>query len=60
MAVAKATAAQLEELKRQSNIIAKDMYQLLTQPQDKVSRGPAINAKITALQAAAAAVVAAA
>lgn len=60
MAVAKATAVQLEELKRQSNIIAKDMYQLLTQPQDKVSRGPAIDTKLTALQAAITAVVSAA
>lgn len=59
MAVANATAAQLEELKRQSNIIAKDMYQLLTQPQDKVSRGPEIDAKFTALSAAIAAVTAA-
>lgn len=59
MAVAKATAAQRQEFLRQLNILGKDMYQALTQPQDLAYRGPQIDAKIAALEAAIAAVKAA-
>lgn len=60
MAIAKATQAQRAELQRQLNIHAKDIYQIITQPQDIVYRGPEYDAKIAALSAAIAAVVAAA
>lgn len=60
MAVAKATQAQQQEFLRQLNILGKDMYQAITQPQDIAYRGPEIDAKIAALEAAIAAVKAAA
>lgn len=60
MAVAKATQAQRQEFLRQLNILGKDMYQATTQPQDTAYRGPEIDAKIAALEAAIAAVKAAA
>lgn len=60
MAVAKATQAQQQEFLRQLNILGKDMYQAITQPQDIAYRGPEIDAKIAALEAAMAAVKAAA
>lgn len=60
MAVAKATQAQRQEFLRQLNILGKDMYQAITQPQDIAYRGPEIDAKIAALEAAITAVKAAA
>lgn len=60
MAIAAATAAQQIELQRQLNILAKDIYQILTQPADVVGTGPVFDAKIPALEAAIAAVKAAA
>lgn len=60
MAVAKATQAQQQEFLRQLNILGKDMYQAITQPQDIAYRGPEIDAKIAALEAAITAVKAAA
>ena len=60
MAVAKATQAQLQELLRTTNIVGKDVYQVLTQPLDKAQVGPSIDTLITALEAAVAAVKAAA
>lgn len=60
MAVAKATAVQLEELKRQSTIVSKQVYALLTQPLDKTGKGPELDTALTALTAAITAVVAAA
>lgn len=59
MAVAKATAAQRQELLRQLNILGKDIYVILTQPQDVQQTGAAFDAKIPALEAAIAAVKAA-
>lgn len=56
MAIAAATLAQKTELQRQLNILAKDIYQILTQPLDAVSVGPTFDAKIPALEAAIAAV----
>lgn len=60
MAVAKATQVQLQELLRTTNIVGKDVYQVLTQPLDKTQVGPSIDTLITALEAAIAAVKAAA
>ncbi len=60
MAAAKATQAQLQEPLRTTNIVGKDLYQLLTQPQGKEQVGPSIDALISALEAAVAAVKAAA
>lgn len=59
MAVAKATQTQLQELLRTTNIVGKDVYQVLTQPLDKAQVGPSIDTLITALEAAIAAVKAA-
>jgi len=59
MAVAKATQAQRQELLRQLNILAKDIYAITTQPLDIAQTGPAFDAKIPALEAAVAAVKAA-
>jgi len=59
MAVAKATQAQRQELLRQLNILAKDIYAITTQPQDVAQTGAAFYTKIAALEAAVAAVKAA-
>lgn len=59
MAIANATPAQREELKRQLTIVSKDVYALITQPLGMAGRGPEIDAKFTALSAAIAAVTAA-
>lgn len=60
MAIAKATQAQQQELLRQLNILAKDVYEITTQFKDVTQTGPAFDAKIPALEAAIAAVKAAA
>jgi len=60
MAIAAATLAQRVELQRQLTMHAKEVYQILTQPLDVVSVGPAYDAKVAALEAAIAAVKAAA
>ncbi len=60
MAIAKATQAQQQELLRQLNILAKDIYEITTQFKDVAQTGPAFDAKIPALEAAIAAVKAAA
>lgn len=52
MAIAKATPAQRQELLRQLNILGKDLYAILTQPQDVVQTGAAFDAKIAALETA--------
>lgn len=59
MAIAKATQAQQQELLRQLNILGKDLYAILTQPQDVTQTGTAFDAKIAALEAAVDAVKAA-
>lgn len=59
MAIAKATSAQRQELLRQLNILGKDIYAILTQPQSLAQTGTALDAKIPALEAAIAAVKAA-
>lgn len=59
MAIAKATPAQQQELLRQLNILSKDLYAILTQPQNVVQTGAAFDTKIAALEAAVAAVKAA-
>lgn len=59
MAIAKATPAQRQELLRQLNILAKDIYVITTQPQDVQQTGAAFDSKIPALEAAVAAVKAA-
>ena len=56
MAIAKATPAQRQELLRQLNVLGKDLYAILTQPQDVAQTGVAFDAKIAALEAAVAAV----
>lgn len=56
MAIAKATQAQQHELLRQLNILGKDLYAILTQPQDVAQTGAAFDAKIAALEAAVTAV----
>lgn len=56
MAIAKATPAQQQELLRQLNILGKDLYAILTQPQNVAQTGAAFDAKIVVLEAAAAAV----
>ena len=58
MAVAKATQAQRQELLRQLNILAKDIYAITTQPLDIAQTDLAFDAKIQALEAAIAAVTA--
>lgn len=60
MAIAKATQAQVTELQRQLGILSKDVDQMIQQFQDKAYRGPELDAKIPALEAAIAAVKAAA
>lgn len=61
MAIAKSTLAQRVEAQRQLTIVAKDFAQLANQNQATLAyTGPAIDTKITALQAALAAIVAAA
>ena len=60
MAIAKATQAQVTELQRQLGILSKDVDQMIQQFQDKTYRGPELDAKIPALEAAIAAVKAAA
>lgn len=60
MAIAKATLAQKTELQRQLNIHAKEVYKIMTQPLDVNSVGAAYDAKVAALEAAIAAVKAAA
>lgn len=59
MAIAKATPAQQQELLRQLNILGKDLYAILTQPQNVVQTGAAFDTEIAALEAAVAAVKAA-
>ena len=59
MAIAKATQAQQQELLRQLSILGKDLYAILTQPQDVVQTGAVFDAKIAALEAAVDAVKAA-
>jgi len=59
MAIAKATSAQQQELLRQLNILSKDLYAILTQPQNVDQTGAAFDTKIAALEAAVAAVKAA-
>lgn len=60
MAIAAATLAQRVELQRQLTIHAKEVYQILTQPLDVNAVGAAYDAKVAALEAAIAAVKAAA
>jgi len=52
MAIAKATPAQQQELLRQLNILGKDLYAILTQPQNVDQTGAAFDTKLTALGAA--------
>lgn len=52
MAIAKATSAQQQELLRQLNILGKDLYAILTQPQNVDQTGAAFDTKIAALEAA--------
>lgn len=59
MAIAKATSAQQQELLRQLNILGKDLYAILTQPQNVDQTGADFDTKIAALEAAVAAVKAA-
>lgn len=59
MAIAKATPAQQQELLRQLNILSKDLYTILTQPQNVDQTGAAFDTKLTALEAAVDAVKAA-
>lgn len=59
MAIAKATSAQQQELLRQLNILGKDLYAILTQPQNVDQTGAAFDTKLTALEAAVDAVKAA-
>lgn len=50
MAIAKATPEQQQELLRQLNIIGKDLYVILTQPQNVGRTGAAFDTKIAALE----------
>lgn len=59
MAIAKATSEQQQELLRQLNILGKDLYAILTQPQNVGQTGAAFDTTLTALKAAVAAVEAA-
>ena len=59
MAIAKATPAQQQELLRQLNILGKDLYAILTQPQNVGQTGAAFDTKIAELEAAVGAVKAA-
>lgn len=56
MAIAKATPVQQQELLRQLNILGKDLYAILTQPQDVDQTGAAFDTKIAGLEAAVTAV----
>lgn len=56
MAIAKATPAQQQELLRQLNILGKDLYAILAQPQNVGQTGAAFDAKLTALEGAVSAV----
>lgn len=59
MAIAKATPAQRQELLRQLNILGKDLYAILTQPQNVDQTGATFDTKLTALEDAVDAVKAA-
>lgn len=59
MAIAKATSAQQQELLRQLNILGKDLYDILAQPQSVDQTGAAFDTKIADLEAAVDAVKAA-
>lgn len=59
MAIAKETSAQQQELLRQLNILGKDLYAILTQPQNVGQTGAAFDTKLTALEDAVNAVKAA-
>lgn len=59
MAIAKATPEQQQELLRRLNILGKDLYAILTQPQNVGQTGAAFDTELTALKAAVAAVEAA-
>lgn len=59
MAFAKATPAQQQGLLRQLNILSKDLYAILTQPQNVDQTGAAFDTKLTALEKAVNEVVAA-
>lgn len=50
MAIAKATSAQQQELLRQLNILGKDLYAILTQPQNVGQTGAAFDNKLTVLE----------
>lgn len=50
MAIAKATPEQQQELLRQLNILGKDLYAILTQPQNVGQTGAAFDTKIAALE----------
>jgi hypothetical protein len=52
MAIATQTSAVKQELLRQLNITAKDLYVILTQPRDIAQTGPAFDAKIATLKTA--------
>lgn len=52
MAIAKATSAQQQELLCQLNILGKDRYAILTQPQNVAHTGAAFDTKLTALEKA--------
>lgn len=52
MAIAKATPAQQQELLRQLNILGKDLYAILTQPQNVGQTGVTFDTKIAALEKA--------
>lgn len=52
MAIAKATPEQQQELLRQLNILGKDLYAILTQPQNVGQTGAAFDTSIAALKAA--------
>lgn len=52
MAIATQTSAVKQELLRQLNITAKELYVILTQPRDITQTGPAFDTKIAALKTA--------
>lgn len=52
MAIASQPAAAKQELLRQLNITAKELYVLLTQPKDITQAGPAFDTKVAALKTA--------
>lgn len=52
MAIAKATSAQQQELLRQLDILGKDLYAILTQPQNVAQTGASFDTKLTALEKA--------